>query len=48
MTAFGRDEMEEMVRRWLAANQESGRTGDWSKMSAFHAEVRSRCPGNGA
>ena len=32
MTAFPRDEMEEMVDRWVAANDEAGRTGDWSKM----------------
>lgn len=38
MTAFPRDEMEEMVRRWVAANDEAGRTGDWSKMSAFFTE----------
>ena len=38
MPAFPRDEMEEMVRRWVAANDESGRTGDWSKMSSFYTE----------
>ena len=38
MTAFPRDEMEEMVRRWVAANEESGRTGDWSRMSAFYTD----------
>ncbi len=38
MPAFPRDEIEEMVRRWVAANNESGRTGDWSKMSAFYQE----------
>ncbi len=38
MPAFPRDEIEEMVRRWVAANDESGRTGDWSKMSAFYSE----------
>jgi len=38
MTAFPRDEIEEMVRRWVAANNESGRTGDWSKMSSFYTE----------
>jgi hypothetical protein len=30
--------MEEMVRRWVAANSESGRTGDWSRMSQFYTE----------
>ena len=38
MTGFSRDEMEEMVRRWVAANDEAGRTGDWSKMSGFFTE----------
>ena len=38
MTAFARDEMEEVVRRWVAANDEAGRSGDWSKMSAFFSE----------
>ena len=38
MPAFPRDEMEEMVRRWVAANDEAGKTGDWSKMSAFYTE----------
>jgi hypothetical protein len=38
MQSFSRDEMEEMVRRWVAANDEAGRSGDWSKMSAFYTE----------
>jgi hypothetical protein len=38
MTAFPRKEIEEMLRRWVAANDEAGRTGDWSKMSRFYAE----------
>jgi hypothetical protein len=38
MNSHPRDEMEEMVRRWVAANNESGRTGDWSKMSQFYTE----------
>ena len=38
MPSFPRDEMEEMVRRWVAANDESGRTGDWSRMSEFYTE----------
>jgi hypothetical protein len=37
MAGFPRKEIEEMVRRWVAANDEAGRTGDWSKMSAFFA-----------
>ena len=35
MAAFPRDELEEMVRRWVAANNEAGRTGNWSPMAAF-------------
>ncbi len=38
MPSFPRDEMKEMVRRWVVANDEAGRTGDWSKMSAFFTE----------
>ena len=38
MPAFPRDEMEEMMRRWVDANDEAGTTGDWSKMSAFYTE----------
>jgi hypothetical protein len=38
MPAFPREELEEMVRRWVAANNESGRTGDWSKMADFYTE----------
>ncbi len=38
MPAFPREELEEMLRRWVAANDEAGRTGDWSKMSEFFAE----------
>ncbi len=38
MPAFDRDEMKEMVRRWVDANNEAGRTGDWSKMSSFYTE----------
>ncbi|MBW2241462.1 MAG: nuclear transport factor 2 family protein [Deltaproteobacteria bacterium] len=38
MSAFPREEIEEMVRRWVAANNEAGATGDWSKMSEFYTE----------
>ena len=38
MAAFARQELEEMMRRWVAANDEAGRTGDWSKMSQFYTE----------
>ncbi len=38
MPSFPRPELEEMVRRWVAANEEAGRTGDWSRMSRFYTE----------
>ena len=38
MPSFPRDELEEMVRRWVAANDEAGKSGDWSKMSQFYTE----------
>jgi hypothetical protein len=38
MPRFPRAELEEMMRRWVAANDEAGRTGDWSRMPAFYTE----------
>jgi hypothetical protein len=38
MPAHPRAELEEMVSRWVAANDESGRTGDWSRMPQFFTE----------
>jgi hypothetical protein len=38
MPRFPREELEEMMRRWVAANDEAGRTGDWSPMGAFYTE----------
>ena len=38
MTAFPRDELEEMLRRWVTANDEAGRTGDWSPMGDFYTD----------
>jgi hypothetical protein len=38
MPAFPREELDEMVRRWVAANNEAGSTGNWSKMSDFFTE----------
>jgi len=35
MSSYPREELEEMMRRWVAANDEAGRTGDWSKMPDF-------------
>jgi hypothetical protein len=34
---FPRAELEEMMRRWVAANDHAGDTGDWSKMADFYA-----------
>jgi hypothetical protein len=38
MNSFPRDEIEEMVSRWVAANDEAGASGDWSQMSAFYTD----------
>ena len=38
MPGFDRSELEEMLRRWVAANDEAGRSGDWSKMAEFYTE----------
>ena len=38
MPAFPRAELEDMVNRWVEANNEAGRTGDWSKMPDFYTE----------
>ena len=48
MPAFPRDEIEEMVRRWVAANNEAGGSGDWSKMSEFYTEDALYTWNNGA
>ena len=38
MPAFPRDELEEMIRRFVAQNDECGETGDWSKLAQFYTE----------
>jgi len=38
MPGFPRNEIKEMVDRWVAANDDAGETGDWSKMSSFYTE----------
>jgi hypothetical protein len=38
MPAFPRKELEEMIRRFVAANDEAGRTGDWEPLSRYYAE----------
>ena len=38
MPAFKREELDEMMRRWVEANDLAGRSGDWSKMSRFYTD----------
>ncbi|TFH20758.1 MAG: nuclear transport factor 2 family protein [Myxococcales bacterium] len=38
MPSFPREELEEMFRRFVEANNEAGRTGDWSKMSQLYTD----------
>ena len=38
MPAFSREEMEEMMRRWRAANQQAEAAGDWKPMAEFYTE----------
>ncbi|MFP8881284.1 MAG: nuclear transport factor 2 family protein, partial [Myxococcota bacterium] len=38
MHAFPRDELEEMMRRWVAANDRAGETGDWDPMGDFYTD----------
>jgi SnoaL-like domain len=38
MTAFPRDEMEEMVERWLQVNRDAEAAGDWEAMALMYAE----------
>ncbi len=38
MPAFPREELEEMMRRWVEANDEVGRTGHWAPMADFYTE----------
>ena len=48
MPAFRRDELEEMMRRWVAANDRAGETGDWGPMADFYAEDAIYSWNNGA
>jgi hypothetical protein len=45
---FPREELEEMMRRWVAANDRAGETGDWSPMSGFYADDAIYTWNNGA
>ena len=47
MAEFSRDELEEMVSRFVAGNLEAGRTGDWSAMPQFYTEDALYSWGNG-
>lgn len=38
MPAFPRAEMDEMMRRWLAANEAAEAAGDWKPMAEFYTE----------
>ena len=38
MPRLPRSELEEMMRRFVAANDEAGRTGDWSPLGDFYSE----------
>jgi hypothetical protein len=38
MPGFPREELEEIMRRWVAANDRAGSTGDWSPMGDFYTE----------
>ena len=38
MPAFPREEIEETMRRWVAANDKAGETGDWAPMGDFYTE----------
>lgn len=37
MPAFPRAELEEMIRRFVAANDACGKDGDWDRLAAFYA-----------
>ena len=38
MPAFSRQEMEEMMRRWLKANEDAEAAGDWKPMAEFYTK----------
>jgi len=38
VTGFPREELEEMMRRFVRANDEAGRSGDWKRMADFYTE----------
>ncbi len=48
MPAFPRSELEEMIRRFVHANDRAGRSGDWSEMSRFYTKDAVYSWNNGA
>ena len=48
MPSFPRKELEEMVRRFVAANDEAGRTGNWQPLAQYYAEDAIYSWNNGA
>jgi hypothetical protein len=38
MPAYPREELDEMIRRWLAANEAAEAAGDWKPMAEFYTE----------
>lgn len=48
MPAYPRDELEEMIRRFRAANDEAGETGEWQKLADFYTEDALYTWNNGA
>ncbi len=38
MSAFPRDEIQEMVDRWVAANDDAARRGEWTQMAEFYTD----------
>jgi hypothetical protein len=48
MPAFPREELEEMIRRFVEANDRAGQTGDWTPLAQFYAEDAIYSWNNGA
>lgn len=48
MPSFPREEIEEMLRRWVATNAECGKTGEWFKMARFYTDDALYTWNNGA
>ena len=38
MAAYSREEMEEMMQRWLAVNDRAQREGNWRHLADFYTE----------